>query len=255
VRAAAPTLPDQAPPELVASDDADAPAKPTTVLLTRRQVRQVRSLHRSVRITARRHRRRPGRPALAASAALLAAVSAGVGGIALALRPAPEPPRATALDIPVDPSSVTATATSTQAADGSTTYTAANTLDGDPATAWNSNGRRDGKGPGIALTYTFARPVALRAISLRNGYQRTRQRPGRSPVDLYPVNGRVRRLRVVTDTGTWTWNLADTRAQQSFAVGAGRTGSVRLEILTVYSSKTYPDVAISEVGFTSALER
>lgn len=211
-----------------------------------------RSRRRSGDAPARR-RRPPDLIAVASAGAFLAMISAGVGGVALALRPEPTgPPTATAA-VPVEPSSVAATATSVQQADGGTTYVAANTLDGDPTTAWNSNGARDGKGPGISLTYTFARPVDLQDITVRNGYQRIRQRAGKPPVDLYAVNARVRRLRVVTDAGAWIWDLADTRTPQTFTGGAGRTGSVRLEILAVYPSRTYSDVAISEVGFTSTL--
>lgn len=213
---------------------------PTVVPLTRRRARRLRQVRRS--------------GVLATSGAgILALVLAGLGGLALAERRAPASARVPARAVPVDRASVTATASSTQAPDGAVTYTATNTLDDDPTTAWNSNGTRDGKGPGISLSYTFTRAVDLRDITLRNGYQRTRQRAGKPPVDLYFENARVRRLRVVTDAGAWSWDLADTRTPQTFAGAAGRTGSVRLEILAVYPSRTYPDVAISEVGFTSSL--
>lgn len=244
-----PTLAPDEPPPVVTTDAAVPPAapnpvpadtgptvlRPTVLRATRRRARQLR---------------RPG-VLLASGAGVLALVLAGLGGMALAERRAPAREPVPARAVPLDNSLVTASATSVQQADGGTTYVAANTLDGDPTTAWNSNGARDGKGPGISLTYTFTRPVDLRDISLRNGYQRIRQRAGRSPVDLYSVNARVRRLRVVTDAGAWIWDLVDTRTPQTFAGAAGRTGSVRLEILAVYPSRTYPDVAISEIGFTS----
>jgi hypothetical protein len=184
----------------------------------------------------------------------LVALSAGIGGIALALRPEPATAPVSERAAPVDRASVTAAASSTQTADGGSTYTAANTLDGDPATAWNSNGRRDGAGPGIRLTYTFTHPVALRGITVRNGYQKVRRRAGHAPVDLYPANARVHRVRVRTDAGSWLWDLADTRSPQTFTGASGRTSRVRLEIVSVYPSRDYPDVAISEVGFTSALD-
>jgi hypothetical protein len=155
---------------------------------------------------------------------------------------------------PIDPAAVTATATSTQDPAGGTTYDAANTLDGDPATAWNSDGAATGRAARarpVSLTYTFTRPVELRAVVLRNGYQKVRRRAGKPPVDLYPANARVHRLRVVTDAGTWTWDLADQRAPQTLTAAAGRTASVRLEVVSVYSSTTYPDVAVSEVAFTA----
>jgi hypothetical protein len=80
-----------------------------------------------------------------------------------------------------------------------------------------------------------------------------RPRPGHPPVDLYQANARVHRVRVVTDAGAWTWDLADVRAPQTFTGAAGRTGSLRLEVVSVYASKTYSDVAVSEVGFTATL--
>lgn len=195
-------------------------------------------------------------------AAVLAAVLGLVGavtGVVLAAHrdptatTAPDAPDAVGGVVPVDRAAVSATASSTQKPDGGVTYAAANTLDGDVSTAWNSNGRRDGARAGIALTYTFTGPLALREVTVRNGYQKVRARPGRAPLDLFPLNARVHRLRVVTDSGAWLWDLADTRAAQTFPRAAGRTGSVRLEILSVYPSGTYPDVAISEVSFTAAL--
>jgi hypothetical protein len=158
-----------------------------------------------------------------------------------------------AVAVPVDPAAITATASSTQEPDGTVTYAAGNTLDGDPATAWNSNGGVRGKSTGISLTYSFSHPLRLRGIVVRNGYQKVRQRPGHGLVDLYPANARVRRVRVVTDAGRWTWDLADTHSPQAFTGAAGQTRSVRLEILSAYPSTTYPDVAVSEVSFTAAL--
>jgi hypothetical protein len=230
------------------------PAGSETTVLSRRRLRQLGELRRS-RETA--PRRRPVRSALAVVAAVLALGSAGVG-VALALRPDPAasgPEAVPTRVVPVDRAVVSATASSTQSPDGDITYAAANTLDGDVTTAWNSNGKKDGKGPGIALTYTFTAPVTLRDVTIRNGYQKVRPRPGRSALDLYPLNARVRRLRVVTDAGAWLWDVADTRSPQSFTRAAGRTGSVRLEIVSVYPSASYPDVALSEVSFTSSLPR
>jgi hypothetical protein len=197
-----------------------------------------------------RPRRRRYARALATAAA--AASLAGIGVWVLGPSPGERqlaPARAVA--VPVDPSSVAATATSTQTRSGSVTYTAANTLDGDPATAWNSNGARDGNGPGISLTYTFARPVDLRRITVRNGYQKTRGQEGRRKVDLYPLNGRMRTVRVVTDAGRWTWTLADRRAPQTFAA-PGLTKAVHLKIITIYPSTRYKDVALSEISFSEA---
>jgi hypothetical protein len=152
--------------------------------------------------------------------------------------------------VAVDAASVRADASSTQVDDGTIGYGPENTLDGDPSTAWNSNGARDGKGQGLRLDYTFSSGLDLRTVTIRNGYQKVRERPGRPAVDLYPLNGRLRRVTVVTDAGRWTWDLADGRAPQTLAV-PGRTRSLRLEVRSVYASTTYPDLAVSEVSFTA----
>jgi hypothetical protein len=144
---------------------------------------------------------------------------------------------------------ISATASSTQNPEGGITYSAENTLDGRPETAWNSDGRTNGKGPGMVLTYRFADPVDLASVTILNGYQKTTQSAGKPATDLFTQNGRVRGLRVTTDTGSWTWELADDRAPQSLAKAFGRTSSVRFEVLSVYSGSKYLDLAVSEVSF------
>ena len=151
---------------------------------------------------------------------------------------------AAAATVKVDPASVHASASSTQDPEGGVDYKAANTLDGDPATAWNSDGREDGPGPGITLTYRFSAPVDLRGITVLNGYQKTSS--------LWRLNERVKQVRVVTDAGSSTWTLANAHAPQTLHRDLGRTRSVRLEVLSVYPSEKYLDVAVSEVSFTAA---
>ncbi|HEY6795179.1 MAG TPA: hypothetical protein VI248_10925, partial [Kineosporiaceae bacterium] len=202
-----------------------------------RRVRQTRAPRRSRRW-------------LAAAGATGAAVATLV---AVLLPPAPPAPRPAAAAVRVDPAGITASASSTSRPDGAVTYVAENTLDGDPSTAWNSAGGLHPGSGGIALTYTFGHPVDLRSIVVLNGYQKVRRRSGHSPVDLYPANARVRWVRIVTDAGRWTWELADRRAPQSFTAATGRTGSVRLDVMSTYPSTTYPDIALSEVSFTAAL--
>lgn len=149
---------------------------------------------------------------------------------------------------------IRATASSTQAPEDGITYDAANTLDGNPATAWNSNGKKDGRGPGMTVTYTFSDPVDLRSITVLNGYQKVRTgSSGKKTVDLFQLNARVHRVRVVTDTGKWTWDLADSRDPQTLGREFGRTGTVRLQVVSVYRSDRYLDLALSEVSFTAAV--
>ncbi|MBI4943576.1 MAG: hypothetical protein HY830_22775 [Actinobacteria bacterium] len=159
-------------------------------------------------------------------------------------------PSAAAKPAPVDLSTVTAEASSEQDAEGSTSYGADNTLDGKVATAWNSDGKADGAGPGITLTYTFDAPVDLRSVSLTNGYQKVIKSNGKNR-DLYAANSRVKQVKVVTDGGEWTWTLQDARAPQTLRKEFGRTKTVTLEILSVYKGAKYSDTAISEVSFTA----
>jgi hypothetical protein len=148
----------------------------------------------------------------------------------------------------VDPATIKGSATSVQKPDGGITYGVGNTLDGNPSTAWNSDGARDGRGPGITVTYRFAEPVNLRSITIRNGYQKVRPNDG---VDLWTLNERIRQIQVVTDGGQWIWNLQDARKPQTLSQNFGRTTVVRLKIAQVYPSSKYRDVAISEIGFTA----
>jgi hypothetical protein len=146
------------------------------------------------------------------------------------------------------PKVVRAAASSTQRRDGTITYTAANTLDGRPETAWNS----DGQGAGAWLTFTFASPVDLTAVTVLNGYQKTRPGKKGATVDLYALNERARVVRVVTDAGSVAWNLRDERAPQTLEHAFGRTRTVRLQVVATYPSARYDDLAISEVRFTAA---
>jgi hypothetical protein len=192
------------------------------------------------------HDRHPTRAVAGGAAVVLLLV---VGGTVLLLSRLNGQAPASAADnlaTAIDLTNVRGSASSTQRPDGGITYTAANTLDGDPSTAWNSDGAKDGRGPGITLTYTFDAPVDLRTITLRNGYQKVRAKG----VDLWERNERVRQVRVVTDTGQWTWDLQDVRDPQTLEQRFGRTRTVKLTILQVYASTKYRDVAISEVAFT-----
>ncbi len=151
---------------------------------------------------------------------------------------------------PISVSQISVTASSTQESEGGITYSAENTLDGKPETAWNSDGRKDGKGPGMTLTYGFGDPVQLTGITVLNGYQKTITSSGKTQ-DLYELNSRVGLVRLVTDTATFTWELADDQAPQTLTKAFGPTSSVRLEVLSVYPGSKYLDLALSEISFTA----
>ena len=102
----------------------------------------------------------------------------------------------------------------------------------------------------MTLRYTFAEPVDLRTISLRNGYQKVRQRPGKPELDLFAANERVRAVKVITDHGQWTWQLKDSKLPQRLSRRFGTTRSVRLKVTSVYPSSRYPDLAICEITFS-----
>lgn len=147
---------------------------------------------------------------------------------------------------PVKNSTVDGVASSTGKPEGSVTYGIDNTLDDRPTTAWSSRG----KGVGATLTYTFERPVDLRAITVRNGYQKLVT--GNPDRDLYELNERIRQVRVTTASGSVVWDLKDARDPQTLKRDLGTTRTVKLTILSTYASDRYKDVALSEIAFTEA---
>ncbi len=100
------------------------------------------------------------------------------------------------------------------------------------------------------LTYRFAEPVDLYTLTVLNGYQKTIQSNGKTS-DLFTLNSRLRGVRVTTDSGSWTWELTDTRTPQTLARAFGRTSSVRIEMLSVHPGSKYLDLALSEVSFAA----
>ena len=157
----------------------------------------------------------------------------------------PRPSASASAAVPLAGSRLAVTASSVQVPDGGISYNPANLLDGRLETAWNSNGRKDGKGPGITLQFSFDTPVQLRSITVRNGYQKTTKQSG----DLFTLNARVRGLTVVTDAGTWPWQLTDSKDPQTLTADFGRVSSVRFEVISIYPGSKYLDLALSEVGF------
>lgn len=127
------------------------------------------------------------------------------------------------------------------------TYYSKNTLDGVLTTAWNSDGDGALKEGTLAITYSFDEPVDLREVTIWNGYQARR-----NGQDLFTANSRPKRIRLVTETGSWTLNLLDRRTPQVLRKEFGRTSTLTIDILTVYEGERYADVAISEIAFGQA---
>jgi hypothetical protein len=150
----------------------------------------------------------------------------------------------------LSPAGVRVSASSTQHPNGGVSYVPAYTLDGHPETAWNS----DGQGAGASLTYTFDSPVDLRSITVLNGYQKVLTGSGGKRVDLFQLNERVRTFKIVTDGGTAVWTLRDVRSPQTLTRAFGTTHTVRLQVLAVYPSQRYKDLAVSDVSFGVASE-
>lgn len=142
----------------------------------------------------------------------------------------------------VDLDVLKASASSTLPSDGGLTYTVQNTLDGNPDTAWNSDGRKVGRGVGVTLTYTFAKPVDLRRITIVNGYTKGIR---------YQQNGRIKRLHVSTDAGQQEWDLSDVRGEkQALAVRPGVTTQVVFRVDEVYPGQKFKDLALTEITFS-----
>jgi hypothetical protein len=120
-------------------------------------------------------------------------------------------------------------------------YAIDNTTDGKRSTAWMSNGEPDGIGSCITLTFTFARPREIRRIWVANGNQKTPQ--------LFDGYGRIARVIVTTDAGSWDWRLKDTTGEQPLTKTFGTTRKVSLIVCDVYPGSKHEDLAVTEITF------
>jgi RNA polymerase subunit RPABC4/transcription elongation factor Spt4 len=142
----------------------------------------------------------------------------------------------------VSQADVRAQASSTLPDAGALTYDACNTLDGNRRTAWNS---APGTGAGQTLTFTFARPVDLRAITVVNGY-------AKSPA-VFRANSSIREATVMTDATVKPWALQDSRTPQKLTENFGITKGVTIRVDQVRLGNRYGEVAVSEVSFLGRL--
>ena len=136
-------------------------------------------------------------------------------------------------------------ATSTLPTQDGVSYGIDNTVDSDDRTAWNSAGSSGARvaPEGQKLTYHFAAPQNVVGIRLRNGFD---PENGRS---AFTDNYRVHVLTVRGGGKAQQVELQDTFDAQLVDVSIGAVDTVELEITSVYPTKHWKDVGLTEVQF------
>jgi hypothetical protein len=122
-------------------------------------------------------------------------------------------------------------------------YGTANLFSNDNAEAWVEG--RPGAGIGEWITIEFPELRLVRAVIVRNGYQKTR--------DIFLRNARVRRLRLVFSGGeTEILTLRDSMDLQTLTLASPvRAWWVQLVVEDVYPGTRYDDTAITKLFLTS----
>ena len=87
-------------------------------------------------------------------------------------------------------------------------------------------------------------PQHVQQITVRNGYVRSSK-----DAQVFEHNGRIKRVRVSTDSGREEWTMKDTPEAQSWRVDLGVTARVEFEVLEVYPGSKYQDLALTDIGF------
>ena len=67
--------------------------------------------------------------------------------------------------------------------------------------------------------------------------------------DLFEKNSRVSKIEIESDTGKWTYDLADTPTPQVLKLPVKITGKIKFTIQGIYSGSKYEDTAISAIYF------
>lgn len=116
-------------------------------------------------------------------------------------------------------------------------------LDGKLDTAWNNAGGVNPNGMGETIDVTFPTAVWLSEIVVANGDQ--------ADDAAFLGNARVRRASVALDGHQdFDLTLLDVRGRQAASLGTPRlTTQVRIVVQEVHDGDTYPDLALSELGF------
>lgn len=116
-------------------------------------------------------------------------------------------------------------------------------FDGELETAWNNSGETNPQGIGERIVVDLPEPVWLTEIIIGNGDQRDDAR--------YLGNARVQQARVALDAGeSFTITLEDLQGRQVVRLPVPRlTTGLTIVVTEVYPGDTYPDLALSELGF------
>lgn len=141
-----------------------------------------------------------------------------------------------------------ASASSTLASSANYAYEAKNALDGNPATAWVEGVKGDGLGE--SLQVTFDGKAKVKEFAIINGFAENHASLG----DLYPLNNRVKKLRIVFDDGEESVDLRDgVKELQTikFAKPHESMGA-KIVISEVYKGSKWDDTVVSEIQFIGA---
>lgn len=148
-------------------------------------------------------------------------------------------------EVSVDGSKVILRASSMLAEAEGYTYTPDMALDGKLSTAWQEGKSGDGHGEWIEIEFSDSK---ARGISLVNGFAHTDSKLG----DLYLLNSRVKRLRLVLDgKDEGEIDLLDeVKDFQTVLQSGSKTFKIaRLVIVDTYSGSKWSDTSISEIAF------
>ena len=158
--------------------------------------------------------------------------------------PAAVPMRRATMTCTDAPGGITYCADSVLAPSNAGDYGPWNLFDGRPETAW-VEGESD-LGVGQFLTLTYASERLLSALSITNGYNKSKR--------LYDRNSRPKDLRLIFSDGTeLSVSLEDRMGPQEHVIDPPvKAKAVTVEIQSVYRGSKYTDTAISELGFAAA---
>ncbi len=121
-----------------------------------------------------------------------------------------------------------------------TAYGVDNLFDSRKEFTWCEGAKSDGVNESI--TFAFSTAQKITGIQLWNGYQRSPKH--------FTANGRVKVLKVITDSGAQLINVKDLYGDQELTLTKPvTTKSIRLEIVEIYKGTKYADLCISELNF------